>query len=146
MEVHKRRLIWHGVFLFMLGLLLGLVEQKFRNPRMGLAAHLEGLMNGTFLIAIGGVWMELRLGKRAATTAFWTSIYGSYANLVTTTFAAVAGTAALTPITSEGHHATGLQEFVVTAGFVSVGVTMLASCGLILWGVGQKKRNETVGQ
>ena len=44
----KRRLIWHGTFLFLLGLLTGFVEQQFNNPRMGLAAHLEGVMNGTF--------------------------------------------------------------------------------------------------
>ena len=49
----KRRLIWHGMFLFLLGLLTGFVEQQFNNPRMGLAAHLEGVMNETFLIALG---------------------------------------------------------------------------------------------
>jgi hydroxylaminobenzene mutase len=138
MENQKRRLLWHGSFLFLLGLIVGLIEQKFRNPRMGLAAHLEGLMNGTFLIAIGAGWSELRLSQRASTVSFWTALYGSYANLVTTTLAAVAGTAALTPITSEGHHAVRWQEFVVTAGFVSVGVTMLVSCGLLLWGFGRK--------
>ena len=35
--------------LFLAGLLTGLVEQEFANPRMGLAAHLEGVMNGAFL-------------------------------------------------------------------------------------------------
>jgi len=38
------------------GLLTGFVETKFLNPRMGLAAHLEGVMNGTFLVALGAVW------------------------------------------------------------------------------------------
>src|SRR5438552_3971228 len=37
----KRRLMWHGMLLFLLGLLTGLVEQHFSNPRMGLAAHLQ---------------------------------------------------------------------------------------------------------
>jgi hypothetical protein len=50
----QRRLIWHGMFLFLLGLLIGFVEGQVSNPRMALAAHLEGLMNGTFLIALGG--------------------------------------------------------------------------------------------
>ena len=49
----KRQLLWHGILLFLLGLIVGFIEQKFANPRMGLAAHLEGLMNGTFLIALG---------------------------------------------------------------------------------------------
>jgi hydroxylaminobenzene mutase len=140
MENQKRRLLWHGSFLFLLGLIMGLVEQKFTNPRMGLAAHLEGLMNGTFLIAVGAVWNELRLSERAASLAFWTAVYGSYANIATTTFAAVAGTAAFTPVTSEGHHGVRWQEFAVAAGFVSVGVTMLVASGLLLWGFGRKSR------
>jgi hydroxylaminobenzene mutase len=52
----QRRLIWHGMFLFLLGLLIGFAEGQVINPRMALAAHLEGLMNGTFLIALGAVW------------------------------------------------------------------------------------------
>ena len=51
MEDSKRRLIWHGMFLSLLGLLTGFVELNFANVRMGLAAHLEGVMNGTFLVA-----------------------------------------------------------------------------------------------
>jgi hypothetical protein len=48
MESDDRRLMWHGLFLFLLGLVTGLLEQRFTNIRMGLSAHLEGVMNGTF--------------------------------------------------------------------------------------------------
>ena len=61
----KRSLIFYGVGLFLLGLLTGLVQQRFANPRMGLAAHLEGLMNGIFLIALGAVWNEVRMSLRS---------------------------------------------------------------------------------
>ena len=44
----KRRLVWHGMLLFLLGLLTGLAEPHFANLRMALAAHLEGVMNGIF--------------------------------------------------------------------------------------------------
>jgi hypothetical protein len=64
----RRRLIWHGMFLFLLGLLTGFMETKFTNPRMGLAAHLEGVMNGTFLIALGAVWMKVRLSLKLKAT------------------------------------------------------------------------------
>jgi hydroxylaminobenzene mutase len=30
----QRRLIWHGMFLFLLGLLIGFVEGQVSNPRM----------------------------------------------------------------------------------------------------------------
>src|SRR5262249_25247873 len=59
-EDSRRRLVWHGMFLFLLGLLTGFVEQNVANPRMGLAAHLEGVMNGTFLVALGAIWTTVR--------------------------------------------------------------------------------------
>jgi hydroxylaminobenzene mutase len=64
----QRRLIWHGMFLFLLGLLIGFAEGQVINPRMALAAHLEGLMNGTFLIAFHqllGSTIARRHGKKA---------------------------------------------------------------------------------
>ncbi|MDA1259606.1 MAG: hydrogenase, partial [Planctomycetota bacterium] len=75
MRDSKRRLFWHGVLLFLLGLLTGLIEAKFTNARMGLAAHLEGVMNGMLLLIFGAVWPELRLGARAHAIAFRTLLY-----------------------------------------------------------------------
>ncbi len=56
MEDTHRRLMWHGMFLFLLGLITGFIESRFANVRMGLAAHLEGVMNGIFLVALGAAW------------------------------------------------------------------------------------------
>lgn len=135
MDDSKRRLLWHGMFLFLLGLLTGFVEQKFNNPRMGLAAHLEGVMNGTFLVALGAVWTEVRLSARLKVAAYWSALYGAYINWATTTLAAILGTAALSPITGAGHSAQPLQEGVVTFGFMSVGLAIVASSILVLWGL-----------
>jgi len=77
MEDAKRRLLWNGMFLFLLGLLTGLVEQKLRNPRMGLAAHLEGVLNGTFLLALGAIWPEIKLSGRLTSATYWTALYGT---------------------------------------------------------------------
>jgi hydroxylaminobenzene mutase len=129
----QRRLIWHGVLLFLLGLLVGLLENHVVNPRMGLAAHLEGLMNGTFLIAVGGVWHFVRLSSGLAVLTFWTLLYGTYANLLTTTAAAIIGASSLSPVTGAGHSAPAWQETLITFGFVTVGIAMLISTALILW-------------
>lgn len=77
-EDTKRRLIWHGMFLFLLGLLTGFAEPQFKNLRMGLAAHLEGVMNGTFIIALGAVWGELKFSTRQSVAAFCAALYGTY--------------------------------------------------------------------
>lgn len=135
MDDSKRRLIWHGMFLFLLGLLTGFVEQKFINPRMGLAAHLEGVMNGTFLIALGAVWAEVRLTPRLKLVAYWSALYGTYANWLATTLGAAFGVAALSPITSAGHHALPWQEGLVTALFMTIGIAIIGSSLLLLWGL-----------
>ncbi len=135
MKDTKRRLLWNGMFLFLLGLLTGFVEQNFNNPRMGLAAHLEGVMNGTFLIALGAVWAEVRLSPRLNAAAYWSALYGTYVNWVTTTLAAIFGTAAMSPITGAGHNGQPWQESVVSFGFMSVGLTMIIASILVLWGL-----------
>ena len=119
-EDSGRRFVWHGMFLFLLGLLTGFAEQNFSNPRMGLAAHLEGVMNGTFLVALGAVWTEVRLSARLKGAAYWSALYGTYANWAVTTLAAIFGTAALSPIPAAGHSAQAYQEGVVTIGFASI--------------------------
>ena len=131
----RRRLLWHGMVLFLLGLLTGFVEQNFSNPRMGLAAHLEGVMNGTFLVALGAVWTEVRLSPRLKGAAYWSALYGTYANWAVTLLAAIFGTAAMSPITAAGRSGQPWQEGLVTVGFMSVGVAIVASSILVLSGL-----------
>lgn len=138
MDDSKRRLIWHGVFLFLLGLLTGFVVQKFVNPRMGLAAHLEGVMNGTFLIALGAVWNEVRLSARLKPATFWIALYGAYVNWIATTLTATFGAVALAPIAGAGHRAQPWQEGLLTGLFMSVGIAMVVTVVLVLWGLRRK--------
>jgi (hydroxyamino)benzene mutase len=135
MEDTNRRLLWHGMFLFLLGLLTGFVGQKFANPRMGLAAHLEGVMNGTFVVALGAVWAQVRLSQRLKSVAYGSVLYGTYANWAVTVMAAIFGTVAMSPITGSGHDALGWQEGIVTFGFISVGLTIVFGSVLVLWGL-----------
>ena len=129
------RLMWHGMFLFLLGLFTGFAEPHFVNMRMGLAAHLEGVLNGIFLLALGAAWSEVRLSPGAKAAAFWTALYGSYVNWLVTTLAAAFGTGALSPITASGRTALAWQEQGVTIGFVSVAIAIILCSLLVLWGL-----------
>lgn len=135
MDDSRRRLLWHGMFLFLLGLLTGLVETRFSNVRMGLAAHLEGVMNGTFLVALGAIWAEVRLSPAAKVATYWIVLYGTYANWAFTTLAAIFGTGAMSPITAPGRMAEPWQEGLVTGGFMTVGLAIIAASVLVLWGL-----------
>lgn len=141
MESANRRLMWHGMFLFLIGLLTGFAEQHFANTRMGLAAHLEGVMNGTFLIALGAIWNEVRLPSLSRAIAYWVALCGTYGNWFVTTLAAIFGTAALSPITGAGHSGLPWQESLVTAGFMFVGVTIIAAAVFVLWGLRARAAN-----
>jgi hydroxylaminobenzene mutase len=65
-------------------------------------------------------------------------LYGTYVNWVVTTLAAILGTGALSPITAPGRIAQPWQETLVTAGFMSVGIVIVISTVLILWGLRAK--------
>lgn len=123
------------MLLFLVGLLTGLAQQHFTNIRMALAAHLEGVMNGTFLIAVGAIWSDVQLSSRASAATFWTLLGGTYGNWAVTTTAAMLGTAALSPITGAGHTAMPWQEALVTIGFVTIGLAIIAASVLLLWGL-----------
>lgn len=131
----QRSIIWHGFFLFLIGLLTGLAEPHVTNPRMGLAAHLEGLMNGTFLIALGAVWQNVRLSPGLSAGTYWSALYGTYGNWITTSFAAITGTKSMTLLSGAGYGGSPWQEALVTAGFITVGIAMLAMTALTLWGL-----------
>ncbi len=140
MNDNNRRLMWHGMFLFLLGLLTGFVEPRFANIRMGLAAHLEGVMNGIFLVGLGAIWNEVRLSRPLKTIAFWITLVGTYGNWFTTTMAAVFGTSALSPITGTPHGGQPWQETAVTAGFMVVAIAIVACAVILLCGLRRKAR------
>lgn len=134
MRDRGRSLLWHGMALFLLGLLTGLMQNALKNPRMGLAAHLEGVMNGTFLLAVGAAWSKVRLSSRQSAVAYWTVLAGTYGNWAVTLLAGILGTAAMTPLASAGFSARPWQEAIITFGFVAVGILILVAAGLLLFG------------
>ncbi len=132
----KRRLIWHGVVLFFIGLLTGFVIPSVTNSRMGLSAHMEALLNGMFLIIVGGVvWNELKLSGRLATSAFWLLLYAAYASWFFCFLAAVFGASEMLPIAGAGFHAAPWQEQVVKAGLGLVAVSITLACCFMLYGL-----------
>jgi (hydroxyamino)benzene mutase len=69
-----------GIVLFLLGLVTGLVSGTFKNLRLGLAAHLEALMNGMFLVVVGLIWNRVELSSCQKALVFWLLCWGAYAN------------------------------------------------------------------
>ena len=131
----SRKLKMLGMFLFLLGLVTGFATANLKNPRMGLAAHLEGVMNGIFLIAVGLIWSDLKLLKKVKTATYWTLIYGTFVNWFITLFAAYAGAYAMSPVTGHGFMGTPALENFVNTGFISVGLTMVFAVSAMTYGL-----------
>lgn len=131
----SHHLLQLGVLLFLLGLLTGFAVPALTNPRMGLSSHLEGVLNGLFLIALGLIWPRLDLGPRSAVAAFWLAVYGTFANWATTLLAAAWGAGRSMPIAAGAHRGTAMQEGIVMVLLVTLSLAMVALCGLVLWGL-----------
>jgi (hydroxyamino)benzene mutase len=130
------RLLQLGVGLFLLGLLVGLAVSSMANPRMGLASHLEGVMNGLFLVALGLVWPRLALSSTLQRATFWLAVYGTFANLAATLLAAMTGAGAMMPIAG-GRAGATFEEAAISALLVSLALADIAVCLLVLAGLRQ---------
>ena len=140
----KRRLLWHGLLIFLFGLLAGAAVPVLTNPRMGVAAHLGGVLSGMFLIVIGLLWGEIRLSARAGKAALWLFLYASHTGWLAQFLAALFGTSRSTPIAGAGYRRAAWQEALVDFLAISFSIAISLACILALWGL-KKDPIEQIG-
>lgn len=127
------RLIFLGLILFLLGLTVGLFVQNMKNPRMALSAHLEGVMNGMFLMVLGLVWKRLVLSKLLLIVTFRLAVYGTFANLIAVITAAITGIGKMMPIAG-GQEGAEITDGLISFLLISLALSMLAVCIITLIG------------
>ena len=127
------RLLFFGVLLFLFGLLIGLFIPMITNPRMGLSAHLEGVMNGMFLVILGLIWNKLVVNHKWLTYTFWLTVYGSFANFVAVSIAAITGAGKMMPIAG-GKEGTSVVEGLISFLLISLSLAMIFVCVIVLTG------------
>lgn len=138
MDIAQRighRLIQLGVLLFLLGLMTGFVVPVLALPRMGLASHLEGLMNGIFLMALGLVWPRLSLPAFWHQVSFWLAVFGTFANWLAVLLSAFWGAAATMPIIGGGATGAPIHEQIVFVLLMTLSIAMVALCVILLAGL-----------
>lgn len=140
-EKTARRLLQLGVLLFLLGLLTGFAVPAFANPRMGLASHLEGVMNGIFLIALGLMWTKLNLSARWLNAAFRLALFGTFVNWACTLLAATWGAGVMMPIAGQGQTGTPIQENIIRILLTLLSLAMVSVCVLVLIGLRESRES-----
>lgn len=125
-----------GIGLFLLGLMTGFAIPKLKSPRMGLSGHLEGVLNGMFLVILGLLWGLLDLSETWLTITFWLAVYGTFANWLGVLLAAIWGAGSMMVIAGQGHQASARREGIVRFLLMTVSLAMVAVCVLVLAGLG----------
>ena len=60
---YAQRMMFHGIVVFLIGLVTGffLYSGLMKNPQIGVITHLEGVLNGMFLVILGLLWSRMLL-------------------------------------------------------------------------------------
>ena len=124
------------MLVFLIALLVGLAVPHFAVPRLGLSAHLIGIMQGLFLMVSGLLWPKLQLTRTMARSAFWLAVYGCFAAWTANVLAAVwgAGNATLT-IAAGAARGSTLQEGIIAIVLRTAAVSLIAAAIMMLWGL-----------
>ncbi|MEP0861994.1 MAG: hydrogenase [Ignavibacterium sp.] len=139
---HSHQLIVLGFVLFLLGLITGLLIPLFANPRMGLSSHIEGILNGMFLILLGLVWERISLPDKLLKLNFGAAVYGTFANWFGILFAAVFNAGGMLTIAADGKQGPQLIELIVNFSLISLSVAMIVVCILTITGLFKNKKSE----
>jgi hydroxylaminobenzene mutase len=125
-----------GLVLFLLGLLTGMAVPILKNPRMGVASHLQGMTNGPFLIAVGLMWPLVNLSHPAEIVTIVLLGYGTYANWLATQLGALWGAGhKFAPGATGDHRAAPAQERIVDLLLVTLAPAVVVATVLLIVGV-----------
>lgn len=129
-ELLRRRLVRSGAWLFAVGLITGLWatavltgQVKVPIPRLALAAHLNGLLGGLWLIAVASTLDLLRYGERGLRRLAWLVSIAAWSNWLVTLVASVLGVRGLEYTSDPANNAVAalLQAFVVLPSLLGAG-------------------------
>jgi len=130
------RLLQAGMLLFLFALLVGLAVPRFAVPRLGLSAHLLGIMQGLFLMLTGVLWPQLRLTRATLRVGVWLAVYGCFAAWTANVLAGVWGAGnPMLPLAAGQARGSAFQEALIATGLRTAAVSLIAVAILILWGL-----------
>jgi hydroxylaminobenzene mutase len=138
----SQRLLQFGMVLFFLGLVTGFMMPVFANPRMGLASHLEGVMNGLFLVSLGLIWTRLQLTVLLKRLVIVLVVFGTFSNWLATLLAALWGAGSMMSIAANGMTGSQWQESLISGLLLSLSAAMLVVVALLIYGLRPAYRHQ----
>lgn len=138
------KLLFLGVLLFLLGLITGLIVPAFSGPRLAVSSHIEGVLNGIFLLVLGLLWHKLALSERVLKITFGLALYGTFANWFALLVAAVFNAGKMLGVAAGGQKGPPAAEALVAFLLVTLSLSMIIISVTILVGLkkGQNQKTE----
>jgi hydroxylaminobenzene mutase len=135
MEPERRTLFRHGALILLISALVGLVvASPAPHPAKWMAAHVSGLMTGILIIALGGLWPELRGTASTRTLAMRLGLVAAWVGVAMNVYAAVVNLPG--PATAPGvQPAAAWQALVFYAGLAVVVPSTIGSFFLVWRGL-----------
>lgn len=130
-----RSIIRHGFVLILLALLAGFAVPAMKVPRLGLSAHVIGLISGLLLIAVGLVWQRLRLSDKIKNVLYWMWLVVAYGNWLGTLLAAIAGGSQLMPIAGNNAMPEPVLDVLITTIIGIVSLLSISALAATIWGL-----------
>ena len=125
-----------GLALFLLGLFTGFAVPGMKNPRMGLASHVEAHMNGMFLVLLGLLWPFVELSATWETATVAVLVYGAYANWFATLLAALSGAGGrMMRIAAPDHEGSAAMEGIIKFLLISLSIADVLGVAAVLFGI-----------
>lgn len=141
-EQQSGRLIFFGMFLFLLALVVGLGAPLLANPRLGISCHVEGVLNGIFLIILGLIWNRLALSGRWLIITYRLSIYGTFSNWFAYLIASIFNAGRHLTIATKGKEGAPLADNIIDFLLVTLTIAMLTICITIIIGLYRNMKNK----
>ena len=112
----------------------GLAIPAMANARMGLSTHLEGVINGIFLVVLGLIWHRLALSDKWLAVTYWLTIYGAFANFIAVLIGINRSLGEMMPLAG-GQEGAPALEVIISFLLISLSLAMLLVRVLILKGL-----------
>ena len=135
----NKQLVRHGVILALLGSLSGFAPMVVTNARMGVAAHVGGIMSALLLLTLGAVWSMVTLTPYRQQLAARLLAVGAYGNWAITLFASITGAKEFAPLAGAGYGATAVVEKGTLLLITTAALCTLAGLGLVFSGLGKRE-------
>ena len=134
----SKRLVRHGVILALLGSLTGLAPMVVTNARMGLAAHVGGIMNALLLLALGAAWPSVTLTPNRERLAARLLLVGAYGSWAVTLLASITGAKEFARLAGAGYGASQIVEKGTLLLITTAALCTVAGLGFVLSGLGKR--------